>query len=115
MAKFPLATQSLRFIELSSPDATIRNLAAKAVQVLDNPQLSQMGRVRIIQDLQQRIVIRQAELLGEAAAKKGQKAKPPGLGCPVQLLKMRESFKQVTPPAPTKEPVKKVHLAPRKT
>ena len=112
MAQAPRLTQTLRFVELSSPDATIRNLAAKAVQVLENPELSEKGRVRIIQDLQQRIAIRQAELLGETAAKKGPKAKPSGLGCPAQLMKMRESFKQAHEPI-VKPPVKKVRLSPR--
>lgn len=106
-----------RFAELESKDSVVRYWAAKAVQVLDNEDLSAEGRVRIVRDIQVRIATRLEELAA-TGKKKGQApkgAKPAGLGCPKQMARLRESFRQVEAPAPIKEktPVKKVHLAPR--
>ena len=108
-----------RFIELESKDSVVRYWAAKVVHVLENEDLSVQGRVRIVRDIQERIAARLEEL--SPAARKQQKgrgaktAKPTGLGCPKQMARLRESFRQLEAPVVVveKAPVKKVHLAPR--
>lgn len=112
-------SQPARFAELESKDSVVRYWAAKAVQVLDNEDLSEQGRVRIVRDIQERIAARLSEI-GATGARaktaKGVKApKPTGLGCSQQMARLRESFRQFEAPVALveKAPVKKVRLAPR--
>ena len=111
-------TNSPRFVEHESKDSVVRYWAAKAVQVLENPELSAKGRILIVRDIQESIVARLRELNAtQSKAKKslGTAAKPAGLGCPKQIARLRESFKQFEAPKAAPVPVKKVHLAPRKS
>ena len=108
-----------RFAELESKDSVVRYWAAKAVQVLENEELSAQGRVRIVRDIQERIAARLA-VIGDIGrktkkAQEGKSPKPAGLGCPKQMARLRESFRQFQEPTPVveKAPVRKVHLAPR--
>lgn len=108
-------TNPPRFVEHESKDSAVRYWAAKAVQVLENPELSDKGRILIVRDIQERIAARLCELkANQPRAKKGfAAAKPAGLGCPKQIARLRESFKQLEAPKPSPGPVKKIHLAPR--
>lgn len=116
----PTPTSSApRFAELQSKDPIVRYWAAKAVQVLDNEELSTSGRVRIVRDIQERITARLAELASIGRKTKmvqeTKSPKPTGLGCPQQMARLRESFKQVEAPQTVvaATPVKKVRLAPK--
>ena len=108
-----------RFAELESKDSVVLYWAAKAVQVLDNEDLSAQGRVRIVRDIQARIAARLEELAASGRKDKKSSAakadKPTGLGCPKQIARLRQSFRQFEEPTALveKTPVKKVHLAPR--
>ena len=108
-----------RFAELESKDSVVRYWAAKAVQVLDNDDLSAQGRVRIVRDIQARIAARLEELVASGRKNKKSHAakteRPVGLGCPKQMALLRQSFRQFEEPTTMveKTPVKKVHLAPR--
>ncbi len=104
-----------RFVELDSKDPIVRFWANKAVQVLDNPELSEQGRARIVRDIQEKIQAHRASLPKQAKGTQVAKTKPLGLGCPTQMARLRGSFKQAQEPvkAVVPAPVKKVRLAPR--
>ncbi len=104
-----------RFVELDSKDPIVRFWANKAVQVLDNPELSEQGRARIVRDIQEKIQAHRASLPKKAKGPQAAKTKPDGLGCPAQMARLRGSFKQASAPAQevVAMPVKKVRLAPR--
>ena len=111
-------TNSPRFVENESKDSVVRYWADKAVQVLENPELSAKGRILIVRDIQKSIAARLRELnANQTKAKKGfvAAAKPAELGCPKQIARLRESFKQFEEPKAAPSPVKKIHLAPRKS
>lgn len=104
-----------RFVELDSQDPVVRFWANKAVQVLDNPELSEQGRARIVRDIQEKIQAHRASQPKQAKGVQVVKAKPIGLGCPTQMARLRGSFKQAQEPVEVAlpAPVKKVRLAPR--
>ena len=93
----------------------VRFWANKAVQVLDNPELSEQGRARIVRDIQEKIQAHRASLPKKGQGPQAAKTKPAGLGCPTQMARLRDSFKQASVPveAVVAKPIKKVRLPPR--
>ena len=104
-----------RFVVLDSKDPIVRFWANKAVQVLDNPELSEQGRARIVRDIQEKIQAHRASLPKKGQGPQAAKTKPAGLGCPTQMARLRDSFKQASVPveAVVAKPIKKVRLPPR--
>ena len=109
---------SLRFVENGSKDPVIQYWAAKAVKVLENSELSNNGRILIVRDIQKKIEARLHELSAnpsKATKRFVAAAKPAELGCPKQIARLRESFKQFEAPKAAPSPIKKIHLPPRKS
>lgn len=101
-----------QYIELQSNDEIIRFWAKKAIQVLENSELSNNGRIRIIQDIQKKIKERQKQIEVDSPNKAKLK-RSKGLGNSDQITRLRQSFKQVAVETTSQPITKKVHLRPR--
>ena len=96
-------------------DASLANIAMARIESFSSGTIEPMTVAGGFPDIQEKIQAHRASLPKKGQGPQAAKTKPAGLGCPTQMARLRDSFKQASVPveAVVAKPIKKVRLPPR--